>query len=100
LLGGVPPDSSMACDSIVDRLSRPLYNKGEFSGPGGNWLDETAGQATGRDSLDGNRHLAKVGVAGSNPSSAPKMQVRGVYGASATWRLRKKSTTRHAKAKW
>jgi hypothetical protein len=44
--------------------SRPLYNRSEFSGRAGNWADGTAGQGTGTDYL---RHLAKVGVAGSNP---------------------------------
>jgi hypothetical protein len=49
------------------RGSRPLYNRGEFNGLGGNSVDEAAGQGTGENSVDGNRHLAKVGVAGSNP---------------------------------
>jgi hypothetical protein len=47
--------------------SRPLYNGEEFSGLGGNWVDGTADQGTGKNLVDGNRHLAKVGVAGSNP---------------------------------
>ena len=47
--------------------SRSLYNSGESAGLGGNWVDRTAGQRTGDNSVDENRHLAKVRVAGSNP---------------------------------
>ena len=48
--------------------SRPLYYySDELGGLGGNWLDGAADQGTGWNPMDGNRHLAKVGVAGSNP---------------------------------
>src|SRR6202021_727275 len=51
------------------------------------------------DLVDDYRQLAKVGSRFRTPSCAPKSQVRGVYGVSATWRLRKKTTTRHGGAK-
>ena len=47
--------------------SRPLYNRVEFSGLGGNWMERTALQRTGVDPLDQSRNVAKVRVAGSNP---------------------------------
>ena len=47
--------------------SRPVYNRGESGGLGGNWPDGAAGQGTGENSVDGVNHLAKVRVAGSNP---------------------------------
>jgi hypothetical protein len=56
---GVRPDSHFF-------RSRPLHNRGGFDGFGGNWVDRTAGQGTGRIAVDGYCHLAKVGVAGSN----------------------------------
>jgi hypothetical protein len=54
------PLSLLAC-------SRPLYNRDESSGLGGNWVDGTPGQRTVANATDGFCHLAKVGVAGSNP---------------------------------
>jgi hypothetical protein len=53
-------------DSYLLR-SRPLYNRGESGGLGGNWVDRTAGQGTGENPVDEYCHLAKVRVAGSNP---------------------------------
>jgi hypothetical protein len=53
--------------------SRPLYNRGESGGLGGNWLDGTAGQRFGENPVDEYCHLAKVRVAGSNPVFRSKM---------------------------
>jgi hypothetical protein len=47
--------------------SRSLYNSAESGGRSGNWVDGTARRWIQLDLQDGNRHLAKVGVAGSNP---------------------------------
>jgi hypothetical protein len=49
----------------VGPRSRPLYNRGEFSALGGNWVDEAAGQGTGENPVDGFRDLAKVGGPGT-----------------------------------
>jgi hypothetical protein len=64
-------------ETAVD--NRPLYYRDGLDGRDGNWVDGTSLQGTNRRRMDENRHLAKLGVAGSNPSSAPKKdQVTGL----------------------
>jgi hypothetical protein len=61
-------------ETLADVIrSRPLYNSDEFGGHGGNWVDVSAGQGTGTVSVEPIRHLAKVGVAGSNPVFSSKV---------------------------
>ncbi len=48
-----------------------------------NWMDETARQGTGPDQMDGNHHLAKVRVAGSNPVFRSKCKSR--YRCRQVW---------------
>ncbi len=43
----------------------------------GNWVDRTAGRGTGANLVEQNRHLAKVGVAGSNPVFRSKIAGQG-----------------------
>jgi len=59
--------------------SSPLYNRGESGGLGGNRLDGTASQGTGRNPVDEYCHLAKVGGAGSNPVFRSKVAGRGRF---------------------
>jgi hypothetical protein len=53
--------------AAIDALSRPLYYGVSFSGFRGNWVDRAAFQWPENDDKDPGQHLAKVGVAGSNP---------------------------------
>lgn len=48
-------------------MSRPLYNSEGSGGLPGNWVDAVAGQRTRNYDKDVDQHLAKVGVAGSDP---------------------------------
>ena len=49
-----------------------------LSGRGGNWVDRTASQATGRNQTDKIRHLAKARVVGSSEAETDcALPIRG-----------------------
>jgi hypothetical protein len=52
---------------ISGGLETARYYRGGCGGRAGNWVDGIALRRTGAELQDQNRHLAKVGVAGSNP---------------------------------
>ena len=63
---GEAPDG-LVTGITIDALSRPLYYGASFGGLRGNRVGRTACQWTGNYDKDPGQHLAKVGVAGSNP---------------------------------